>query len=104
MLYKKTALSQVKRNIERNKGEGDESANEEMKQLSERAKQIGDFLSFTQNAAKADWAEYSESFGNMSKVCDLSKPHVLRALDASHRTALLFDDDEAVCETMKPKS
>ena len=40
----------------------------------------------------------------MMKAYQLSKPYVLRALDASHRAALLFDDGDAVCDTMQAKS
>ena len=40
----------------------------------------------------------------MMKTHPVSKPYVLRAMEASHGAALLFADDEAVCETMKPAS
>ena len=75
-----------------------------MTKLSERAKDMQAFVAFTSNPANADWAAYLESFVNMSKLRDCSKPYVLRALDAAQRAALIYEDDGAVCDTMKPTS
>ena len=41
---------------------------------------------------------------NTSKIYTVSKPYVLRAVEASHAAFLLFADDDAVCDTMKPTS
>ena len=101
----KKALAGCKRNVDRSKHQ--DSCEEEadvLTKLSERAKDLQAFVAFTSNPANVDWAAYKESFLNMSKRHELSKPYVLRALDAAHRAALIYEDDEAVCDTMKPTS
>ena len=72
--------------------------------LSEQAKHLKDFIGFTQHPTDVDWTAYLECFERMAKTTELSKPYVLRALEASHRAALLFSDDVAVCDTMKATS
>ena len=72
--------------------------------LSEQLNTMSAFIAFTQNPKNANWNAYLESFQNISKIYTVSKPYVLRAVEASHAALLLFADDEAVCETMKPTS
>ena len=76
----------------------------ELDALAAQAKAMQTFIDFTRNPTDVDWIAYHESFQQIMKRHELSKPYVLRALDAAHRAALLFSDDDAVCDTMKAES
>ena len=72
--------------------------------LSEQLKEFTVFIQFTQNPKNVDWNAYRDSFQSMSLKQPVSKPYVLRAMEAAHAGALRFDDDDAVCETFKTTS
>ena len=82
----------------------DDSELKELDTLSEQMTTMSTFIGFTQNPTNIDWSAYHDSFAAMMKQHELSKPYVLRALEACHRAALFFDDDEAVCDSMQPGS
>ena len=82
----------------------DESELKELDTLSEQTTTMSAFIGFTQNPANIDWSAYHESFATIMKQYELSKPYVLRALEACHRAALFFSDDAEVCDSMKPGS
>ena len=78
---------------------------QELDTLLEQILVLQSFTDFTRTPTCGDVNEYLRSMAGVRELgFDVSKPYALRALDASHRNALLFSDDDAVCETMKPTS